>query len=89
MASRARKHGLLFTDDKFGTACADDAPYGMLHDSFSALYEGRGRFYRVVDPGMTLHTSVQSRLTDMQNRSKPCKYAPTNLDANTTYDFVD
>jgi hypothetical protein len=89
MAARARKHGLLFTDEKFGTTCADDAPYGKLHDSFSALYEGRGRFYRVVDPGMTLHKSVQSRLGDTQNRTKPGKYAPTNLAANTTYDFVE
>jgi uncharacterized protein (DUF2235 family) len=89
MASRARKHGLLFKDDSFGTNCAGDAPYGTLHDSFSPLYEGRGRFYRVVDPGMTLHKSVQSRLGDTQNRSKPGKYAPTNIDSTKTYDFVD
>jgi uncharacterized protein (DUF2235 family) len=89
MASRARNHGLLFKDETFGTACSDDVPYGTLHDSFSPLYEGRGRFRRVVDPGMTLHKSVQARLADAENRTKPGKYAPINLDKNTTYNFVD
>jgi len=89
MAARARKHGMLFKDDAFGTACADDAPYGKLHDSFSPLYESRGRFHRIVDPGMTIHKSVQVRLTDAENRVKPGKYAPVNLDANTNYEYVD
>jgi hypothetical protein len=48
-----------------------------------------GRFYRVVDPGMTLHRSVQSRLGDTENRAKPGKYAPVNLTQGTTYNFVD
>jgi len=89
MASRARKHGLLFKDDAFGTTCADDAPYGKLHDSFGALYEPRGRFHRVVDPGMTLHKSVELRWNDTQGRAKPGAYEPINIDKKTTYDFVD
>jgi uncharacterized protein (DUF2235 family) len=88
MVERARKHGMLFTSDSFGN-CADDAPFGRLHDSFSPLFEGRGRFHRVIDPGMTLHKSVQSRWTDAQGRAKPVAYAPVNLIQGTSYDFVD
>lgn len=38
---------------------------------------------------MTLHTSVQSRLSDTENRAKPGKYAPVNLTQGKTYDFVE
>ena len=90
MASRAQKARLLFTDDSFGTKCADDAPYGTLHDSFSALYEGRGRFYRVVDPGMTLHKSVQARLTRRgEPRRSPASTRRRISTRDTTYDFVE
>jgi uncharacterized protein (DUF2235 family) len=88
MVARARKHGLLFTSDSFAL-CAVDAPYGLLHDSFSEVYESRGRFHRVVDEGMTIHTSVQSRWNDAAGRSKPGAYAPVNLDKKIGYDFVE
>src|SRR3954471_3135873 len=88
MVERARQHGLLFSADSFAS-CADNAPYGLLHDSFSAIYESRGRFHRVVDRGMTIHASVQSRWSDTANRAKPGVYAPVNLDKSIGYDFVE
>ena len=87
MAERAKKHGLLLKPGS--VACADDAPYGRLHDSFGPLFESRGRFHRPVDPGMTIHKSVQLRWTDTQGRSKPGAYAPVNLTKGTDYNFID
>jgi uncharacterized protein (DUF2235 family) len=88
MVERARRHGLLFTADSFAT-CSDDAAFGRLHDSFSPLLASRGRFHRVVDRGMTIHKSVQTRWDDTQNRAKPGAYAPVNLDKSIGYDFVE
>ncbi|HXA15538.1 MAG TPA: DUF2235 domain-containing protein [Thermoanaerobaculia bacterium] len=88
MTDRARKHGLLFTSDSFGTY-ADDAVFGRLHDSFSPLLASRGRFHRVVDAGMTVHKSVQVRWNDTEGKAKPGAYAPVNLDKQINYDFVE
>ena len=88
MVERARRHGLLFTQDSCGT-CAEDAAYGLLHNSFGSLTESRGRFHRVVDPGMTLHKSVQLRWSDTQGRARPGAYEPVNIDKKTTYSFID
>jgi len=88
MVERAQRHGLLFKDDSLA-ACSDDAAFGRLHDSFSPLLASRGRFHRVVDAGMTIHKSVQSRWDDTQNRAKPGPYAPVNLDKGIGYDFVE
>jgi len=88
MVERARRHGLLFKSDTFA-ACSDEAAFGRLHDSFSPLLASRGRFHRVVDRGMTIHKSVQTRWDDTQNRAKPGAYAPVNLDKSIGYDFVE
>ncbi len=89
MAERARKNGLRFASDSFAV-CPPDAAYGVLHDSYSPFFDSRGgRFHRPVDPGMTVHKSVQERWTDSQGRVKPGPYSPVNLDKSTTYDFVD
>jgi hypothetical protein len=88
MVERARRHGMIFTSDSFAP-CADDAAYGRLHDSFSSVMATRGRFHRVVDAGMTIHKSVQTRWTDAEGRAKPGAYAPVNLDKSLNYDFVE
>lgn len=77
MVARAVKHGLLFTDPAF-FKCTDDAGYGTLHNSLSAVYQTRGVVLRNINPGATIHSSVQKRMA-AQPPTITSVYAPANV----------
>lgn len=87
MARRAQEQGLLIADQSILDVPAD-ACYGKLHDSFSAVYDVRSRFFRVIDYNAKVSVAAQKRLQDAAGLCKPGAYAPRNVDKNNPYDWV-
>jgi uncharacterized protein (DUF2235 family) len=88
IANRAKEHGLLIADESVLVA-PDDACYGTLHDSFSALYDFRSRFFRPVDFNAKVSVAAQKRLNPGTNACRPGAYNPRNIDKdNTGYNWI-
>jgi uncharacterized protein (DUF2235 family) len=88
IANRAKEHGLLIADESVLAFDPQDC-FGTLHDSYSALYDFRSRFFRPIDFNARVHNAAKLRLDDAANACKPGAYKPRNLDKdNTGYDWV-
>jgi hypothetical protein len=87
IAQAAQDHGLLIADQSILTVPAD-ACFGTLHDSFSAIYDFRSRFFRVIDFNAKVHVAAQKRLGDTTNACKPGVYNPRNVDKNNPYNWT-
>jgi uncharacterized protein (DUF2235 family) len=87
IANRAKEHGLLIADESVLAAPAD-ACFGMLHDSFSAIYDFRSRFFRPIDFNARVNVAAQKRLGAAAGVCKPGAYSPRNVDKNNPYNWV-
>jgi len=88
IANRAKDHGLLIADESVLGAPAD-ACFGTLHDSFSALYDFRSRFFRPIDFNAKVSVAAQKRLAAAAGVPKPGVYDPRNVDKNNPYNWVE
>ena len=88
LANRAKEHGLLIADESVLAAPAD-AWFGTLHDSFSALYDFRSRFFRPIDFNAKVSDAARKRLGAAAGVCKPGAYDPRNIDKNNTgYNWI-
>jgi len=88
IANRAKDHGLMIADESVLGAPAD-ACFGTLHDSFSALYDFRSRFFRPIDFNAKVSVAAQKRLAAAAGVPKPGVYDPRNVDKNNPYNWVE
>jgi uncharacterized protein (DUF2235 family) len=88
IANRAKDHGLLIADESV-LKYNDDDCYGTLHNSFTALYDLRSRFFRPIDFNARLHKAAQQRLAAAKGVCKPDAYDPRNVDRNNKYNWVE
>src|ERR1051326_1969005 len=88
LARRAQEHGLLIADQSVLDAPAD-ACFGMLHDSFSAIYDFRSRFFRPIDFNAKVSVAAKQRLDAAAGVCKPGAYNPRNIDKNNAgYNWI-
>ncbi|HEV2720196.1 MAG TPA: DUF2235 domain-containing protein [Thermoanaerobaculia bacterium] len=88
LATHAQEHGLLIADRSVLDVPAG-AWAGMLHDSFSAIYDFRSRFFRPIDFNAKVSVAAKQRLDAAAGVCKPGPYNPPNFDkANTGYNWI-
>ena len=81
-------HGLLIADTSV-LDVPDNAWSGTLHDSFSAIYDFRSRFFRPIDFNAKVSVAAQQRLNAAAGICKPGEYNPRNIDkANKGYNWI-